>query len=498
MRMFSSLVAQVAAFTIVIGIALAVAAIFGIDLTARMYHQEANQRLHQDLAQWLIKQYRFERDGHVDSTGIAAVFGDAMRINPSIEVYLIDTGGTILAFNAPRGHVKLASVDMEPIYRFLGATSALPILGSDPRNPKSRQVFSAAAIRAGQHTIGYAYVVVGGELYQDVVSRLRVSRILQTAAVGAGSVIFAGVLSGFAGFWFFSRRITALASDMQTFSRSGFTQFPPLRNPGRPAGSADEIDRLRASFAELAAVVHEQVKKLQMADTQLREAITSLSHDLMTPLTALGGYLETIKLGGDTLSFRERQEYVDLAVAQHRRLSRLVRSQFDLAMLESAAFPFDPQHASLSDLVHDVGQKFMPTARDAGVNLTVESLAVGVYANADVGLLERVLENLISNAIRHTPVGGQVTIGLRERVDRIVIDVEDTGSGIATEDLPNIFDRYFRGSTVTRPRSSGAGLGLAIAKRIIDLHGGEIKVSSILGSGSTFSMYLHRMRSPDK
>ena len=493
MRLWSSLVARVTAFTIVVGIVLALVAVFGIDLTARMYHQEANQRLHQDLAQWLVKQYRFERDGHLDETGIAMVFGDAMRVNPSIEVYLIDTAGKILAFNAPRGHVKLTQVDMEPIFRFLSATAAFPIIGSDPRNPGSRQVFSAAPVRVSGETIGYAYVVVGGELYQDWVSRLRVSRILRTAVVGAGTVILVGALSGFAGFWFFTRRITALASDMQSFSTSGFTQLPSPRAASHVAHSVDEIDRLRASFAELAGVVHGQVAKLQAADTQLREAITSLSHDLMTPLTALGGYLETIKLGGDALSLHELQDYVDLAIAQHRRLSRLVRSQFDLAMLESAAFQFDPQYSSLSDLVHDIGQKFMPTAKAAGVNLTVDSLPTEVYADADVGLLERVLENLISNAIRHTPTGGQVTIRIREDAETIAIDVEDTGCGIAAEDLPHIFDRYFRGSNASRARSDGAGLGLAIAKRIIELHGGEITVFSNLGSGSAFRFYLHRI-----
>src|SRR5271168_223701 len=244
MRVWSSLVARVTAFTIVVGMLLVLAAVFGIDLTARMYHQEANQRLHQDLARWLVKQYRFERDGHLDETGIAMVFGDAMRVNPSIEVYLIDTEGKIQAFNAPRGHVKLTQVDMEPIFRFLSATAPFPIVGSDPRNPGSRQVFSAAPVRVNGETIGYAYVVVGGELYKDWVSRLRVSRILQAAAVGAGIVILVAALSGFAGFWFFSRRITALASDMRKFSASGFTLLPSSRGARYAAHSVDEIDRL--------------------------------------------------------------------------------------------------------------------------------------------------------------------------------------------------------------------------------------------------------------
>jgi two-component system OmpR family sensor kinase len=494
MRLLASVAARVTVFTLAIGILLAVAAIFGIDFTARMYHQEANQRLHQDLAGWLVNQYHFQRDGHIDTTGIALAFGDAMRVNPSIEVYLVDTAGRILAFNAPQGRVKLDRIDMEPVFRFVESRKMLPIFGTDPRNPDARQVFSAAPIQAAKDTIGYTYVVVGGELYQDLVSRLRFSRILQTAAVGAGAVILAGAISGFAGFWFFTRRITGLTSDIERFSRSGFTVLPASLPIDRPVAAADELDRLRTGFAELARVIHEQVLKLQSADLLLREAIAALSHDLRTPLTALGGYLETIKMRGDELSSSESDSYVDLALAQHRRLTHLVRAQFDLAMLNSSAFPFDPQYASLSDLVHDVGHKFMATAKAAGVDLIVNSPPAGVYANVDLGLLERALENLISNAVRHTPPGGQVEMLINEDSSRIAVCVKDTGSGIPATDLPHIFDRYFRGANAAKSPGQGAGLGLAIAKRILELHGGDIVVTSAAGAGAEFCCYLTRLQ----
>src|SRR4029077_21058513 len=105
-------------------------AVFGIDITARAYYQEANQRLHLDLAHWLVDQYHFEKDGRIDTSRITPVFEDAMRINPTIEVYLIDAGGRILAFNAPPGRVKLTRVDMAPIRWFLGSQRDLPILGT--------------------------------------------------------------------------------------------------------------------------------------------------------------------------------------------------------------------------------------------------------------------------------------------------------------------------------------------------------------------------------
>jgi signal transduction histidine kinase len=495
MMLPATVAARITAFTLGIGILLAIAAIFGMDLTARMYHQEANQRLHQELAGWLINQYHFELNGHIDTTGITLVFGDAMRVNPSIEVYLIDTVGKVLAFNAPRGRVKLDHIDMGPVLRFVHSRAMLPIFGTDPRNPGARQVFSAAPIFAGNEIIGYAYVVVGGELYQDVISRLRFSRILQTAAVGAGAVIFVGALCGFAGFWFFTRRITGLASDMETFSRSGFTLLPTARSLDRDVPARDELDQLRARFSELAGVIHAQVLELQAADIQLREAITALSHDLRTPLTALGGYLETIKMRGDELSSSERDTFVDLALAQHRRLTHLVRAQFDLAMLNSTAFPFDPQYSSLSDLVHDVGQKFMATAKAVGIDLSVTTPLVGVYAIVDLGLLERVLENLLSNAIRHTPPGGRVAMWIQEDFSRIAICVKDTGKGIPAADLPHIFDRYYRGTNTGKTSEQGAGLGLAIAKRIMELHGGEIVAASSLGSGAEFCCYLPHLQS---
>ena len=492
MRLLANVAARVTVFTLGMGILLAVAAIYGIDFTARMYHQEANQRLHRDLASWLVNQYHFQRDGHIDTTGITLVFGDAMRVNPNIEVYLLDVGGRILAFNAPRGRVKLDHVDMGPVLRFVNVPPTLPIFGTDPRNPDARQVFSAAPIRAGNDTIGYAYVVVGGELYQDIVSRLRFSRILQAAAFGVGVVISVGAISGFVGFWFFTRRITGLASEMEGFSRSGFTRLPALDPPERSLAAADELDRLRARFAELAGVIHEHVLKLENADILLREAIAALSHDLRTPLTALGGYLETIKVRRAELSSSELDNYLDLALAQHHRLTALVRAQFDLAMLNSTAFPCDPQNASLSDLIHDVCQKFMATARTVGIELTATSPHAGVYANVDIGLLERVLENLISNAIRHTPRGGRVEIRIQEECSRIAICVKDTGDGIPPADLAHIFDRYFRGTNAAKSVGQGAGLGLAIAKRIVELHGGEIVATSVLGSGAEFCCYLHR------
>ncbi len=489
MNRLGSLALRVTVFSLTICIVLTVAAVFGIDFTARMYHQEANQRLNWGLANWLVHQYHFERDGKVDTAGIAMVFSDAMSVNPSIEAYLLDSAGKILAYKAPTGRVKLDHVDIGPIKRFMDGPKTLPILGSDPRNPDMRQVFSAAPIRAGNDLIGYAYVVVGGELYQDLLSRLRFNRIQRVASIAACAVIIIGAGSGFAGFWFFTRRITTLGTDIDAFTHSGFLQMPPADMTRESHASGDELDQLRRRFHHLAQVVQDQLAKIQTADQQLREAVTSLSHDLRTPLTALGGYLETLSMGGDDLTTEERKEYLDLAIAQQQRLTRLVRAQFDLALLESGTFPVDRQVASLSDLVSDVGEMFMAKAKAAGIELTVDTPTAGI-ANVDVGLIQRLLDNLLSNAIRHTPSGGKVSLSVREEAGQVVLDVLDSGTGIAEADIDRVFSPYFRAGNRASLGNEGTGLGLAIAKRIVEIHGGEIRVVSAIGRGSVFECRL--------
>jgi two-component system, OmpR family, sensor kinase len=461
------------------------AAALGIDTAARMYHQEANQRLHLELASWLVKQYRFERDGRVDSDGAAPLFADAMRVNPTIEIYLIDTEGRILAFNAPPGRVKLTSVDLAPIRAVLSGTHALPILGSDPRNPAVPQAFSVAPIPSAAGTAGYVYVIVGGEQYRGLLAQLRASQAIRMGIVGAALVLAVGLLGGLAAFWFLTRRISELAGDMNRFSTSGFMQLPSCRGE-----SIDELDQVRQHFRQLSKLVQDQVKQLRHADQQLREAIAALSHDLQTPLTALGGYLETLRLQEETLSGQQRQQFLDLATVQKERLARMIDAQFELSLLESAAYPFEPQDGSLSDLVSDVAVEFGVIAHSAGVAITVETPAESVVAWMDVSLIQRVLENLISNALRHSPVGGRVTLAVTRVAHRAEVCVSDTGCGIRADELPRIFERAFRGSGTSRKSSIGAGLGLTIVQRIVELHGGQITACNRDGGGAQFRFDL--------
>lgn len=225
-----------------------------------------------------------------------------------------------------------------------------------------------------------------------------------------------------------------------------------------------------------------------------RELLANLSHDLRTPLASLQGYLELLLLREGRLESAEARNYLHTAAAQSERLGRLVDDLFELTRLEAEDMrpAFEP--VALAELAHDVVQKFAERAQRRGVALAVARDAAaptGAPVPADIALIERLLSNLVDNALRHTPAGGRVVLELGGDAAQAELAVSDTGEGIASEDLPGIFERYDRAARVGG--SSGhAGLGLAIAQRIAALHGSRLAVRSARGAGTRVSLVLAR------
>ncbi len=243
-----------------------------------------------------------------------------------------------------------------------------------------------------------------------------------------------------------------------------------------------ELRRLAETFnraGQLAAELNE----LKQQDQQRRELVANVSHDIRSPLTTLHAYLETLRKT-DNLRSPEHQHYLDVAVSQSEKVGRLAQALFDLAKLECAAQSLHREPFGMSDLIQDITQKFSLRANQAGVMLT-SYLPPGLpWVNADISLVERVMTNLIDNALKHTPKGGAVKVALERHQDNLRIIVIDSGAGIAAEHLPTLFDRD---STLRRiSGSTSGGLGLIIVGKILALHGSSIQVESVPQQGSRF------------
>ncbi len=457
--------------------------------TTRLYLQEVNQKLNQTLAAGIVAEQPLLRGGAVDQAAFEGLFHSLMVINPSIELYLIDPEGAILSYNAPPGRVRRVRVSLAPIRAFIDGSEAFPIRGDDPRDPQGRKVFSAAEVRDGERLAGYLYVVLGGEAFDSVAQLIQDSYILRLA-VGAGLASLAlALVAGLLSFNWLTRRLRRLSAAVEAFKKGEFQAAMNL-GPWRRGPRGDEIDALGITVEQMSRRIVDQIRQLRHADATRRELIANISHDLRTPLTSLQGYLETLLIKEGTLSEAERRHYLDLAAKHGKRLSQLTAELFELAMLESQGPELHFEPFSLAELVQDVAQKFELEAEKHLLRLETEIPPGAPFVSGDIALIERVLENLIENAIKYTPAGGRIRLSLVPGPGRIAARVSDTGVGIPEHEIPHIFERFYRVEKSRGEGTEGTGLGLAIARRILDLHGSRIAVESKPGDGTSFSFEL--------
>lgn len=247
----------------------------------------------------------------------------------------------------------------------------------------------------------------------------------------------------------------------------------------------DELAQLARSFNGMAAQLEVAQARQQELDTLRRELVAWVSHDLRTPLTSMRAVLEALADGvvDDPVTV---QRYYRVAQQDIRSLSHLIDDLFDISQLDAGGLQLDVELNSIGDLISDTIESFSETARRQGVQLAGEVQPGSDPVRMDARRIGRVLANLTGNALRHTPAGGRVYLAARRTGAGVEVEVRDTGEGIRPEDLPYVFDRFYRGEKSRSRATGGAGLGLAIAQGVVAAHGGHIRVESEPGRGARF------------
>ncbi|MFK5915109.1 MAG: HAMP domain-containing sensor histidine kinase [Woeseiaceae bacterium] len=455
--------------------------------TAPLFLQELNQRLNLDLAANIVKEKKLILDKKVNHDAMTSVLNGMMLVNPSIEIYITDPSGKIMAFSAPKGAVKKSSINMPPVHQFLNNEYHRPVLGDDPRSIKDKKVFSVAPIKSGSRLDGYLYIVLAGQAYSSVFDLLEKSYLIRSWFIVTIISFLVALVIGFILFRYITRRIDMLLSSMETFKKTDFTHSINLPDvfDGK---NKDEIDRLATTFLQMSERIIQQVKILKHNDSSRRELIANVSHDLRTPLASLQGYLETLLLKEESLTDDEKREYIKTAFDNSQRLQKLISELFELASLENDNAQCHFESFSMSELAHDVSQKFKLKADSKNIKIQTSIPEVPAFVSADIGLIQRVLENLIDNAIKYTPNGGSVEIALQINESKVATIIKDSGQGISEHDSKHIFERFYR---IEKHRDQdGSGLGLAIVKRIIQLHDSSIFVSGSQNKGAEFTFSL--------
>ena len=234
-------------------------------------------------------------------------------------------------------------------------------------------------------------------------------------------------------------------------------------------------------------LVIRDVTELRRLEAMRRDFVANVSHELKTPLTSIAGYAET--LASEASPGTQTERFARPILSNARRMHRLVDDLLDLSRIESGRWQPDPERVDVRGLADEAWAAFADRARERRIQFTT---AVGNvrYVTADSEALRQVLTNLFDNALRHTPLGGRITVSLEPAPGGVTVSVADTGSGIAPEHLPRIFERFYRADPGRSREEGGTGLGLAIVKHLVEAHGGRVEAHSSLGRGTTIRMFF--------
>lgn len=345
----------------------------------------------------------------------------------------------------------------------------------------------ALVLAIGAATIGLVAAIVGPPLFREHLHRAGVSgpsaeqmhaeeAYVYATLISVGAALCVSVLAALVVTWYFSRRLQRSVTDVARAATAVADGHFDSRVP--PPHLGDDFDTLARAFNQMAG-------RLEAVDAGRRQLFSDLAHEIRTPISVLEAYFEAVEDGVRTLD----PETVSMLRAQTHRLVRFADDAAALAHAEESQATFTPVAVS----VHSVVDSAVTAAHDRfdtkGVTLESHIGPEVPRLWADPHRLGQVLGNLLENALRHTPPGGRVSIEARGHDGTVTLSVADTGEGIPAEHLPHIFERFYRTDTARDRDHGGSGIGLAIAKALVEAHRGRISVEST-GAGTTFTITL--------
>ena len=362
----------------------------------------------------------------------------------------------------------------------------------DPTEPGVLRIFSAARFGGGAPPARYLLMLLRGQdagaFLSHQGSRVFLESVVMIAGVSvlafsAAIVLLVSIL----------RPIRKLSRAMEKFRRENGIAWPS-ENGRALVSEGSELERLSLHFNDMARQIVELLHRLKDDDRKMREMFANISHDLRTPLTIIQGCLEAAQAGaGEASPAAGRGALMDAALTQCRSLGRLIETVFELSKLQSADYQLRREVFSIAELAQDVAMKFSLKAMERGISIRIDGGDRHIQVTADVLLVERVLDNLIENALRHAEGANEITIRLVERAAEVQIMVCDNGSGIPAAAWNRILsEQSGKPPTYAGVTEKGTGLGLSIVRRILELHGTSLELVTAGGNGTHFRVALRK------
>ena len=413
------------------------------------------------------------------------VFGESAR-RYDAEIVLTDQEGQVIASSAPDslsaavGQVNPALLDSmaDTDWDF----AVYPVPGN--LDAYENRIFEVDRVYAANDSTVAAtgYLVTSFQMITFNVAEIERdirNLLLQSVAI----ILVCAAISGLIIMAWLSRRIQHLRAGVNALANGDLSQRVSATSP-------DEIGSLGRHFNTMAERLENLVDELRRKETFQRQLIANISHDLRTPMASLRGYVETLSLNRDRLSTAETDRYLEIINGNLLHLDKLVDHLLQLSRLDAGQARAQTEEFPLLELVDEVLHRCGVFAGDRSVRLHSESATEVATVLADPLQIGQVLQNLIENGIKFNQAGGEVVVTMQALSAGVEVAVRDNGQGIPDDDLPHVFERFYTGDKSRSRKGESSGLGLAIARKILDGHGCELKVASIVGEGTTFSFIL--------
>ncbi|MCS3795308.1 ATP-binding protein [Niastella sp. OAS944] len=478
-RLFWKITTVFTCLLIVLGIVFVIIA----STFSRSYYTSAHQELYGNIAQHLATFTQPFKDGKPDTSVTHDIIHSTMVANPSVEVYLLDTAGNIKDYVVPDKTVQMHQVNINLVKKWIAASGKQRPMGDNPKQPGEPSIFSAAPVYEKGRLVGYVYAVLASEKQKAILQALDNNLYLRLASIMFYAALVVAFIVGIVTFFLITDSICRIAGVVKRFKEGDYT----ARIEGYAKGN---LGMLTTTFNDMADVIVDNIDKISATDKFRQELIANISHDLRTPLSIMQGYVETLMIKKDQLLPQDKEKYLAIVYDSNRKLSLLVDQLFQYAKLEANLIKPEKEAFHISELAADIMMSYQLKADEKGITLNLEAPDNLSLVFADLSLTDRVLQNLLDNAFKFTPAGGAITIVLIEANAGVKVSITDTGIGISPEELTHIFERYKQ----IHPRSSGKGMGigLAIVKKILELHQATIEAFSEPGKGTTFVFELQR------
>lgn len=539
MSKLSTLFVRISLVFFIILLSMGLATLWVSNRNSKAYFLEFTQQLNAPIAMYMAENANLVKNDQLDQQSLEALAAHVMVINPSLEVYLLDNDGEVLMSEAQAalyrqsGKLFNPRVNMEPIQEFLKPDRVFPIVGSNPLDPVRDNIFSAFPLYSNsdasteKQKLGYVYAVLASQSHQSLINTISESYSFKNLVLLLAGTLVIALTIGVGLFFLITKRLRALIQRVSDWQIGSLSRSVPIDNsfsgtrlcssprvmegattvkyekrgiekkPGKfPLNIIrnDEIDVLSSTYDFMADQLISKNQSLQEHDKNRRMFFATISHDLRTPLTTMESYLETLLLKNHSINAEDRFSYLNTAHKQCIRLRRLVIQLFEFSKLTSGGVSLEFEEFSLLELCNDCIQQFALDAQKEDIFITMrpnEGFDDVLNVNADIGLIQRVLENLIGNAVKYTPAGGNIVITLKKLGEkRVYLAVCNSGEGMAPTTISNLFKSYYPQINASCNGHGSTGLGLYIVKSIVELHGSKLHIDSVKNVGTLCSFEL--------